>query len=389
MASAMPELIFVAGPQQGERAVIMTATAVIGRSPTAEIHLTEEATSREHVKFQFTHDGWVMENLSANGTLINGKRYKKDKKVLLDTGDVMTVGLETKILYVAPGDDPEEAIQTWRGANPAPEPRQAPPKQPAAAPHPAQPRGQQDPAATSTPPATPSAAGRAQPSPAGKAQHAKKGDQKAVVDLAAEGAAAEALAEKGEKSGKKLKIILLAVVMIGVVVFGLALMFRDDGGQQPTGAPGLTRLTAEQITAALEEPIKMPLSQTQADTALQTAVNSYMSKELWSPGDLYRCVRQFKLYKAYSQAVGFDEVKKERMYNAATQELDDLIRQRYEVAWKFERAQNYRMAKETFESLMREIPPAEVDRGSLIDTVLLKDVKQHIIRANTELGKVR
>ena len=80
----------------------------------------EEAASREHIRFLFTHDGWVMENLSANGTLINNKRYKRDKKILLDTGDVLGVGLETKILYVAPGDDPEEALGAWRAANPEP-----------------------------------------------------------------------------------------------------------------------------------------------------------------------------------------------------------------------------------------------------------------------------
>jgi pSer/pThr/pTyr-binding forkhead associated (FHA) protein len=125
MVSAMPELIFVSGPQQGERAVIMTGTAVLGRSPSADVKLLEEAASREHVRFQLTRDGWVMENLSANGTLINGRRYKKDKKILLDTGDVMGIGLETRILYVSPGDDPEEALEDWRQANPPAQPRPA------------------------------------------------------------------------------------------------------------------------------------------------------------------------------------------------------------------------------------------------------------------------
>ena len=82
-----------------------------------------------------TADGWIMENLSANGTAVNGRRYKADKQILLATGDVIGVGMETEILFVAGGDDPAEAIARYRQSQqspnlsrrPNPPPRRRPP----------------------------------------------------------------------------------------------------------------------------------------------------------------------------------------------------------------------------------------------------------------------
>ena len=104
MALARPELIFVRGPQDGERAVLMTNPVVVGRSAVADVRLKENASSREQLRFDLTPEGWLMQNLSANGTLINGKRYRGGKRLLLDTGDILGVGAETEILYVAPPD---------------------------------------------------------------------------------------------------------------------------------------------------------------------------------------------------------------------------------------------------------------------------------------------
>jgi pSer/pThr/pTyr-binding forkhead associated (FHA) protein len=368
MAAAMPELIFVTGPQQGERAVIMAATAVIGRSPVADVKLLDEAASREHVRFQLTRDGWVMENLSANGTLVNGKRYKKDKKILLDTGDVMGVGLETKILYVAPGDDPEEALDDWRGANPSAQPRPAETKARARAPRAAP----APPAAGEQPKAPP-------PPLAGKEKTAEKPAAQPQED--------DGLAGPAAKGSKNLKVILLSLVLLGLVGFGAALMLRNET-PNGDGRPSLSRLTAEQISAALEEPIERPPSPTKAAQALNLAVRSYENKNLWSrPGELYRCVKQFKLYRAYSQSIAFPKVQYERMALAASRELDAMVRDKYDAAWKYEMAKSYRASKQSFELLMRELPPDEVERDSAIDRVVLKDIKQHIRFLNSQIGK--
>ena len=370
MVSAMPELIFVSGPQQGERAVIMTSTVMLGRSPSADVRLIEEAISREHVRFQLTRDGWVMENLSANGTLINGKRYKKDKKVLLDTGDVMGVGLETKILYVAPGDDPEEALADWRQANP---PAQARPAETKAQAGKLRPEAAQ--AAAATAGEQPKA-----PVPPGKAKSAGK-----AAAQPAQGLEEDGMGGPAEKGSKNLKLILLVVVLLGLVGFGAALLLPP---KLPEGTGVVPRLTAEQITTALAAPIQRPPSPTKAAEALDLAVRSYDNKRLWSrPGELYRCVKQFKLYRAYSQSIAYPKVQYERMALDASHELDAMVREKYETAWKYEKARSYRSAKQSFEQLMRELPAGDVEHDSPIDQVILKDIKQHIKYLNSQLGK--
>ena len=118
-------LIFVGGPQQSQRKALPGGIIRAGRSPAAGVQLTEDYISREQMQFTLTDDGWTLENLSApNPTRINGKKYRKSQKVLLDTGDVIAAGLETQILFVAPGDDAEEALTAWLGRTeeaPAPE----------------------------------------------------------------------------------------------------------------------------------------------------------------------------------------------------------------------------------------------------------------------------
>jgi len=373
MVSAMPELIFVSGPQRGERAVIMTGTVVLGRSPGADVRLVEEAISREHVRFQLTRDGWVMENLSANGTLINGKRYKKDKKVLLDTGDVMGVGLETRILYVAPGDDPEEALADWRQANPSAQAKPAETKAQA---------GKLRPEAAQASAATAGEQPKA-PVPTGKVKSAEK-----AAGQPAQPREEDGMGGPAEKGSKNLKLILLSVVLLGLVGFGAALLLKIE--QPPEDHPVLSRLTAEQITAALDAPIQRPPSPTKAAVALDLAWRSYENKSRWSrPGELYRCVKQFKLYRAYSQSIAFPKVQYERMALEAARELDAMVREKYETAWKYEKARSYRSAKQSFEQLMRELPAGDVERDSPIDQVILKDIKQHIKYLNSQLGKPR
>lgn len=375
MVSAMPELIFVSGPQQGERAVIMTATAMLGRSPNADVRLLDEAASREHAQFQLTRDGWVMENLSANGTLVNGKRYKKDKKILLDTGDVMGVGLETKILYVSPGDDPEEALELWRQANPSAKSRPAEamakaskPRTESAAPAPSAPASSgEKPKAPPTPTPT-----------TGKAKPAEKDAGQPQEE--------DGLGGPAQKGSKNLKVILLSVVLLGLLGFGAALMLRDDTPKDE-GVTSLSRLKPEQISAALDAPIERPLSPTKAYAALDLAVRSYATKDLWTrPGELYRCVKNFKLYRAYSGSGFFRRIQDERDAVAAERQLDEMVREKYERAWTCEKARSYRAAKLSFEQLMREFPAGEIERDSPIDRVILKDIKQHIRFLNSKLG---
>jgi len=111
----------------------MTNSVLIGRTPNADIRLTESAASREQLQFLLAPEGWIMENLSANGTLVNGKRLKKRKKrLLLETGDTLGAGVETEILYIARATDPEAALAAYRQSRPAapaaPRSRRPPPR---------------------------------------------------------------------------------------------------------------------------------------------------------------------------------------------------------------------------------------------------------------------
>jgi len=377
MAGAMPELIFVAGPQQGERAVIMTSTAILGRSPTADVRLVEEAASREHVRFQFTRDGWVMENMSANGTLINGKRYKKNKKIVLDTGDVMGVGLETKMLYVAPGDDPEDALQDWREANPAFQPKPA--KAPTA---PTAPKSAKVP-----PPSAPSKPS----SPSGKPPTLPPAGEKPALkaeDQAGEESEEEGLGGPEAKGSKTLKIVLLSVVLLGMVGFGFALIMRSHSEDVPGSFTSeIPYLTPEEISEALAAPLSRPRSPTQASAALKAAVSSYTNKALWEKGDHYRCVKQFKLYRAFSHSSSFPKIQYERMADAAASKFDILIRRKYRAAWKFEKAKNYRNAKQTFEELEQLLPVRDVERESQVYKVIVNNIRKHRSYVKSKMGK--
>lgn len=358
MDSARPELVFLTGPQQGERAVLMTNVALMGRSATADVRLKETATSREHVRFQLTPEGWLMENLSANGTVVNGKRYKK-KKLLLDTGDVLLVGTETQVLYVSPGDDPEEALAAYRQAHPVPDvPTTAPPRA----------EGR---ARTAAPPAGRKAPERPKTSPVGEKAEAPEGDEE-------------------EAGSKKLKYTLFGFILVGMVFLGVAMIVSSLRGEKEQGDSGLPRLTDGEISRALNEPIHRTPSRTKAAETLERAVRSYTNRTLWEPGDLYRCVKSFKLHRAYRQSKSFDKIEHERMAEKAIQELDALVREKYDAAWKFEKARSWRNATAAFEELMIVLPVEELDKTGPIYRVIIRgNVIQHLNYIKKNVGKIK
>ena len=72
-------LIFVSGPQKGERLSLPGGILLAGRSASAHILLAEQYASREQFRFQFTHDGWIVENIGTSPVKINGKKFKKNQ----------------------------------------------------------------------------------------------------------------------------------------------------------------------------------------------------------------------------------------------------------------------------------------------------------------------
>ena len=370
MNGARPELIFVAGPQAGERAVLMSNVALVGRSPAADVRLAEGAASREQVRFQLTGQGWLMQNLSTNGTIVNGKRYKGLKQLILETGDVLGVGLETEVLYVSPGDDPEEALAAYRDKHGVAEIR------PTARPSP--------------PPAEP--AEKDKPRPGAKAdaradQAPRKGWKRAEEEEAEDEDKADA--EEGPGSSK-LKYVLFAIVLVSLLFFGVAIikkaMSTDDGPSGPEGPP---RLTDKEIRASLTAPLERSPSPVKAGEALDRAVRSYANRNLWETGDLYRCVKDFMLHQAYRNSQAFQSVDHERMAEQASGELIDLVLSKYDAAWKFEKARSYRNAMAAFQELMFILPIAELEQEGPIYRVIIQNVLQHRNFIKKHMGKVR
>ena len=352
MGAARPELVFLSGPQEGERAVLMTNVVLIGRSASADVHLREEHASREQARFALTPDGWVMENLSANGTRVNDKKYKKPKKLLLETGDVLGVGLETTILYVAPGDDPEQALRAYRQAHAAPPPVLTPVPE------------------AETKPKPPPPAPKPPPPPQAAPAEGAKGSEEQLE-----------IAEEAGAGGGKLKYVLFAAVIVGVVALGIALIVKSqsapgDGDVDPL-AGRLRRLTDLEIGEALAKPIERPPSHTQAAEALDRAVRLFPDRNRL-PGSLYQCAKDFKLHLAFKHSKSFDRIKHERMFEQVKRELEDRVRRKYKEAWKFEMAGRWGQAKTAFDELRVMLPKNELEETDPINTVIMANVFEHL-----------
>ena len=361
MAPAQPELLFVGGPQTGERAVLMANVAVLGRGQTADVRIEEEHVSREHVKFQLTHQGWIVQNLSNNGTVINGKRYKKPRQILLDTGDLLGVGAETEILYVSPGDDPEEALHAYRQAHPEAAEQPKARAKPKAEPEPAAParRGE----------------GIPPPLPGGAAAGGA-----VVAEAVSEAGEDELLLDGEEQKSNKLKYILFAFLLAGMLIFGFVLIAKSmEEDDDPVGDSDMPpRLTEEQISEALAEPLVRTPSVVKAAAALDEARRRYSNRNLWEPGDMYRCVYHFKLYMAHSTNKSFKRLNDERAFKATQRGLDQLVRRKYDAAWMYEQDGNLRNAQTVFEEFIRILPMEYLGRGEKVREVLMDNVIDHL-----------
>ena len=109
-----PVLMFVRGPQEGQRVLLNQSVLVLGRGGGSDVMLSEDFASRRQARYELLQPGPTLENLSDKGTWINGKRYKAGKHVLLETGDLIGAGRETEILFVAAGDDADAALAAYQ-----------------------------------------------------------------------------------------------------------------------------------------------------------------------------------------------------------------------------------------------------------------------------------
>jgi len=354
MAAGRPELVFVGGPQTGQRVVLAGGACMIGRSPEADIPAAEPYVSREHARFEYTYEGWVVEVLSGNGLRINDKKYKQGKRILLGTGDVIRLGLETDILFVAPDEDADAAIAAYEQDHPAPLVGQPTEAAPAPTPEPAE-------SAPLGPP--PAAAPAAEPEP----------------ELSPE---EQALARAHRAKLKKYAIFggVWLVVMIGVFAFLLSLKKTKPTEPASAGGP----LTEEQIADAIRAAPERPRDLLQAGQRLAEARRLFRDRAD-RPGYRYVCYSDFKLYLAYAHATIFPEPDDRRQFKTVEKELLEEVQTTYQQALRFQRAANWSMADLALKKLLLLLPEESAENP--VYTVILADVRERIKFVNAQMPK--
>lgn len=362
MALGHPELIFVAGCQEGQRSALMSNIAVVGRSQSADIQLREEYVSREQFRLTFTTDGWVVENLSDNPIRIDGKKYKRGKKVIVETGDVVAVGAETQILFVGHGDDAEEALAALRathavkgGVGPA---------EGAEAPAPDEAEGEQ----AAAPPAEGEVPEEPQEPPEGEAE----ADQ------------VEESPEAIQRKAKLKKYGIMFGVYIGLMIGGVFVVKWLRGGG-PVTTTRLVFLKRRQIERTLRaEPKRKRRNPIAAGKMLQQAKAKYRDAAVVD-GNLYKSVKYFKLHLAYQQGP-FVNVDDERLYDRAMDELVEKVQKKYENAVLFEKNKEWRKASLLFDELHR-IVAAKGEPEPEEKNLIFDNVTRHLVYVNARANE--
>ncbi|MCY2925232.1 MAG: FHA domain-containing protein, partial [Planctomycetota bacterium] len=284
------ELIFVAGAQAGQRTALMTNPVVGGRGSECDVRISEECVSRKAFTLTLRRDGWIFENLTTRKMEVSGKSYKPGKELILETGDVICPGVETRLLFVSADDDAEAALTAYR----AEQAKKAPP-----APEPA-------PSSDSPPPSPrdiiPMARASVLPEPslAVGAEVAEK-----VSDTALRLAV-----QAKEKAAKRRKYLVAfsvyAAVMVGVLI--MVSHFRKPGPVTgPAGAPHT--LTNDEVGNSIRQAYQdYRLSKGRETLSLDAGKAADCLKKariLWANraaahGNPYDSFRNYKLYMAYS-----------------------------------------------------------------------------------------
>jgi pSer/pThr/pTyr-binding forkhead associated (FHA) protein len=112
------ELIVVEGPDQG-RSFALTAQSVIGRDPTATVHLTDEEVSRRHAIVSVGEGQTTIEDLgSFNGTHANGRKVEAETP--LNIGDRIQLGQSVLELREILGSEDPENLKPTKTSLPRP-----------------------------------------------------------------------------------------------------------------------------------------------------------------------------------------------------------------------------------------------------------------------------
>jgi len=302
MSTTHAEFVVLSGPQKGQKLKIAGDAVVIGRAGDCNIPLKEDYVSRRQVELVKTVQGWLMENVSANGTLVNGKRYKSGAKIILDTGDVLGVGMETELLFVDVGDDADEALDAYRQKakpakpeSPGPDNATGPDTAPIELPAP----DESTPQDVAQPPLPNAATTQAKPPTARLPVAAVADDAEPRGDtpnVQSEDVDAAAKKAKFKKYGVLLAIYFVA--MLGLITYILIVRSGDNSSDEKAAGPKI--LNAKDIEDALRERPKLSVDLTKAAEEQRKAEGYYGTYGPTRPEDKYLCIKHYKLYMAYS-----------------------------------------------------------------------------------------
>jgi len=355
MSEEHPELVFVAGPQAGQRVELRRPEAVLGRSSDADVMLSEEYVSRRQVRYELLKAGPTLENLSDRGTWVNGKRFKRGKRLLLDTGDLIGAGHETQMLFVGAGDDPDEALASYRAGPPERDAfgqrTGAPASQPAE-PKPAP----EELAATAEEP---------EAAPASK-RRAKRPSEMTAGER-----------EEMERKARQRKILVGLGVWWGALAALAGVLWFFFGGQDASPVAKVKVLSAREIERYLKEPLKerTPNRERMAHH-LSNALRLHRDYSLdrWK---VHQIVNEFKQALAYSGRVSFSDPQHHRLYEDALDKLTAEVAAGYRRACLLEKDEKWREARAAFEDLI-----AIIGSENMANPVF-KNAQDHLARVKS------
>jgi len=355
MSGNRAELLFVSGPQHDDRAVLMNDIMIAGRSIRADILVKEPFVSRHQLRLALVDEGWIIESLSKSSPMrINGKTYKPGKRVLLATGDTIAIGEETELLFVDATDDPDSVLAEYRDAHPLPVPQ---------------------PAALSEPPVV-------------MDDRSRHDAEKTPGDCSEEPELAPAEQTLRERKAKLRKYAIafaayLALLAAGAIVLSTT---RKDDRIGSTDEPP-ARLTARQIEEAFVSPLHRGPNEVAAERNLKEARGYFLRRTAHEP-NLYRCVKAYRLYKAYRrpQQRTF-EPEDERNFATARRELAKKVLDFYDNAWVAQNNGRWREAYRDLDSLLRYVPVVQSRDDPEVSSVLVDNVLEHWTYVSRQLSK--
>jgi hypothetical protein len=81
------------GTVTGQDFALEQPTLIIGRSKDCDLALLDHNVSRQHARFEYDGQGWMLTDLgSTNGTSINGQQLRPHKAYPLHPGDRVVIG---------------------------------------------------------------------------------------------------------------------------------------------------------------------------------------------------------------------------------------------------------------------------------------------------------